>query len=159
MPATSLPAVGARIMGLDDPTSKMSKSAAGTMHAVALLDAPERIRKTIMRATTDSGSGVDFETMGPGVANLLTIFQAFSGWSTDQMKPHFTGMRYGDLKKQVAEMTIAQLEPVQQRYREIAADTAYVDRILREGAEAITPAANATVKLVKERMGIYTPGV
>ena len=159
MPATSLPAVGARIMGLDDPTSKMSKSAAGTLHAVALLDAPERIRKTIMRATTDSGSGVDFETMGPGVANLLTIFQAFSGWSTAQMKPHFTGMRYGDLKKQVAEMTIAQLEPVQQRYREIMADTAYVDRILREGAEAITPAANATVKLVKERMGIYTPGV
>src|ERR1700679_3131259 len=61
VPATKLPAVGARIMGLDDPTAKMSKSAAGTGHAVALLDPPERIRKTIMRATTDSGSGIDFE--------------------------------------------------------------------------------------------------
>src|SRR5436309_5509789 len=85
MPATKLPAVGARIMGLDDPTAKMSKSAAGAGHAVALLDPPERIRKTIMRATTDSGSGVDFETPGPGVANLLAIYQAFSGWSDDQM--------------------------------------------------------------------------
>jgi tryptophanyl-tRNA synthetase len=158
MPATRLPAVGARIMGLDDPTTKMSKSAAATGHAVALLDPPDRIRKTIMRATTDSASGVDFETMGPGVANLLAIFQAFSGWSDDQMRAHFTGMRYGDLKKQVAEMTISQLEPMQQRYREITADPSHVDRVLHEGAEAVLPAANATVQLVKERMGIYTPG-
>src|SRR5579864_5540560 len=77
MPATSLPAVGARIMGLDDPTTKMSKSASGAGHAVALLDPPDKIRKTIMRATTDSNPAVDFETMGPGVANLLNIFQAF----------------------------------------------------------------------------------
>src|SRR5499427_4287765 len=70
VPGTSLPAVGARVMGLDDPTQKMSKSAAGANHAVALLDPPERIRKTIMRATTDSNPAVDFEAMGPGVANL-----------------------------------------------------------------------------------------
>jgi tryptophanyl-tRNA synthetase len=158
MPATRLPAVGARIMGLDDPTAKMSKSAAGAGHAVGLLDPPERIRKTIMRATTDSGTGVDFETMGPGVANLLAIFQAFSGWSDDQMRAHFTGMRYGDLKKQVAEMTISRLEPMQQRYREITADPSHVDRVLHEGAQAVLPVANATVQLVKERMGIYTPG-
>jgi len=157
MPATKLPAVGARIMGLDDPTVKMSKSATGASHAVALLHPPERIRKTIMRATTDSGSGVDFENLGPGVANLLTIFQAFSGWPDDQLRAHFSGMRYGDLKKQVAEMTISQLEPLQQRYREITADPSHVDSVLRDGAEAVTPAANATVKLVKERMGIYTP--
>jgi tryptophanyl-tRNA synthetase len=111
-----------------------------------------------MRATTDSGSGVDFETMGPGVANLLAIFQSFSGWSDDQMRTHFTGMRYGDLKKQVAEMTISQLEPMQQRYREITADPSHVDRVLHEGAQAVLPTANATVQLVKERMGIYTPG-
>src|SRR5579863_9462539 len=71
VPATHLPAVGARVMGLDDPTAKMSKSAAGSGHAVALLDPPERIRKTIMRATTDSNPAVDFEAgMGPGVVNL-----------------------------------------------------------------------------------------
>ncbi|MBM3811394.1 MAG: tryptophan--tRNA ligase [Acidimicrobiia bacterium] len=157
MPATNLPAVGARIMGLDEPEKKMSKSAAGAGHAVALLDPPEVIRKKIMRATTDSQPGVDFETMGAGVENLLAIFQAFSGWSDDQMKPHFTGMRYGDLKKQVAEMVVSQLEPLQARYREITADPAYLAGVLREGAERVTPIADSTVRLVKERMGLYTP--
>lgn len=155
MPATKLPAVGARIMGLDDPTTKMSKSAVGAGHAVALLDPPERIKKTIMRATTDSASGVDFETMGPGVTNLLNIFQAFSDWSNDKMRVHFTGMRYGDLKKQVAEMVISMLEPLQARYREITSDPGYLDGVLRSGAEAVTPIANSTVQLVKERMGLY----
>ncbi len=156
LPATKLPAVGARIMGLDDPTAKMSKSASGTGHAVALLDPPERIKKTIMRATTDSGSGVDFETMGPGVANLLNIFQAFAGWTNEAMQAHFTGLRYGDLKKQVAEMVVEKLSPLQHRYREIIADPGYLDGILREGAEAVTPIANSTVNLVKQRMGLYT---
>jgi len=157
MPATKLPTVGARIMGLDDPTAKMSKSATGAGHAVALLDPPEKIRKTIMRATTDSGSGVDFETMGPGVVNLLNIFQAFSEWTNDQMRAHFAGMRYGDLKKQVAEMVVSRLEPLQARYREITSDPGYLDSVLRAGAEAVTPIANSTVRLVKERMGIYVP--
>src|SRR6266705_3137852 len=71
VPATSLPTVGARIMGLDDPEQKMSKSATGASHAVALLDPPDKIRKTIMRATTDSSPAVDFENLGAGVANLL----------------------------------------------------------------------------------------
>ena len=155
MPATRLPAVGARIMGLDDPTTKMSKSATGEGHAVALLDDPARIKKKIMRATTDSGSGVDFETMGPGVVNLLNIFQAFAEWSSDQMRAHFAGMRYGDLKKQVAEMVVSKLEPLQQRYREITSDPGYLDGVLRTSAEAVTPIANSTVQLVKQRMGLY----
>jgi tryptophanyl-tRNA synthetase len=157
VPATKLPAFGARIMGLDDPTAKMSKSAQGSGHAVALLDPPDRIRKTIMRATTDSNPAIDFETIGPGVANLLGIFQAFADWTNDRMRDHFAGLRYGDLKKQVAEMVIAKLEPIQQRYREIASDAAYLDAVLREGAEAVIPIANSTVELVKERMGLYTP--
>jgi tryptophanyl-tRNA synthetase len=123
---------------------------------VALLDPPDRIRKTIMRATTDSNPGVDFDTMGPGVMNLLNIFQAFSEWTNDQMRAHFTGLRYGDLKKQVVEMAISKLEPIQQRYREITEDPAYLDSVLREGAEAVTPIANSTVELVKQRMGLYT---
>jgi len=152
-----MPAMGARIMGLDDPTSKMSKSATGAGHAVALLDPPDRIRKTIMRATTDSNPAVDFETMGPGVANLLSIYQAFSQWTNHQMQAHFTGMRYGDLKKQVADMTIAKVEPLQARYRDITADPGFLDRILQDGADAVTPIANSTVELVKKRMGVYTP--
>ena len=117
VPGTSLPAVGARVMGLDDPEQKMSKSATGANHAVALLDPPDKIRKTIMRATTDSNPAVDFAGAGPGVLNLLSIYQAFSGATDDEMKAKFTGMRYGDLKKQVAEMVVTHLEPFQQRYR------------------------------------------
>jgi tryptophanyl-tRNA synthetase len=155
VPGTSLPAVGARIMGLDDPTQKMSKSAAGANHAVALLDPPERIRKTIMRATTDSQPCVDVETAGPGVLNLLAIFQAFSGWGDEQMKHHFNGMRYGDLKKQAAEMALATLEPFQKRYRQIMAEAGYLDSVLQQGAARVAPIANQTVQVVKDRMGLY----
>jgi tryptophanyl-tRNA synthetase len=156
MPATKLPAVGARVMGLDDPERKMSKSATGTGHAIAMLDPPDVIRKKFMKATTDSNPGVDFETMGPGVANLLGIFQGFSDWTDDQMRSHFSGMRYGDLKKQTGEMVATSLQPLQQRYAEITADATYLDNILREGAERVLPIANSTVDLVKSRMGLYT---
>ena len=155
MPATSLPLVGARVMGLDDPEKKMSKSAAGTGHAVGLLDPMDQVRKKIMRATTDSLPAVDFETAGPGVQNLLGIFQAFSGWPVDKMRGHFSGMRYGDLKKQVAEMVIANLEPLQKRYAEIMDEPGYLAGVLREGAERVSPIAKSTVQLVKEKMGLY----
>jgi len=156
VPGTSLPAVGARIMGLDDPTQKMSKSAPGANHAVALLDPVDKVRKTIMRATTDSNPAVDVETAGPGVLNLLSIYQAFSNASDEELKQMFTGMRYGDLKKQVADIVIAHIEPFQQRYRQIVAEPGYLAGVLREGAERVAPIANATVDTVKQRMGLYT---
>ncbi len=156
VPGTSLPAVGARVMGLDDPEQKMSKSASGTNHAVALLDPPDKIRKTIMRATTDSNPAVDFANAGPGVVNLLSIYQAFSGDSNEAMQNRFTGMRYGDLKKQVAEMVVSHLEPFQARYRQIISEPGYLAGILKAGAERVAPIANDTVRLTKERMGLYT---
>jgi tryptophanyl-tRNA synthetase len=156
MPETRLPAVGARIMGLDEPDKKMSKSAPGAGHAIGLLDEPALIRKKLMRATTDSNPHVDFDTMGPGVRNLLTICQAFTDWNDDRMQSHFAGMRYGDLKKQVAEIVVGYLEPLQAKYREITADPSYLDHILKEGADRVSPIANSTVELVKSRMGLYT---
>jgi tryptophanyl-tRNA synthetase len=155
LPGTSLPTVGARVMGLDDPAQKMSKSETAANHSVALLDPPAKIRKTIMRATTDSNPAVDFAGAGPGVLNLLSIYQAFSGDTDGAMKTRFTGMRYGDLKKQVAEMVVSHLEPFQQRYNQIVADPGYLDAVLREGAERVAPVANATVRTVKDRMGLY----
>jgi tryptophanyl-tRNA synthetase len=157
VPETRLPAVGARIMGLDDPEKKMSKSATGSGHAVSLLDPPETIRKKILRATTDSNPAVDFETAGAGVRNLLAIFQAFTECSDDALKTQFSGMRYGDLKKTVAEAVIAALEPIQKRYREIVAEEGYIARVLEEGAEKVRPIANDTVLKVKKAMGLYTP--
>jgi len=156
MPATHLPTVGARIMGLDDPEKKMSKSETGGGHAVSLLDPPATIRKKILRATTDSNPGVDYEAMGAGVRNLLTIFQAFTGWSDDNTRAHFTGMRYGDLKKQVAEAVISALEPVQKRYQEIMAERGFVAQVLANGAERVMPIAQDTVNKVKKAMGLYT---
>jgi tryptophanyl-tRNA synthetase len=156
MPATHLPTVGARIMGLDDPEKKMSKSETGGGHAVSLLDPPALIRKKILRATTDSNPGVDYETMGAGVRNLLTIFQAFTAWSDENTRAHFTGMRYGDLKKQVAEAVISALEPIQKRYREIMAEPGFVAQVLANGAERVTPIAEDTVNQVKKAMGLYT---
>jgi tryptophanyl-tRNA synthetase len=156
MPATRLPAIGARIMGLDDPEKKMSKSTAGTGHAISLLDPPDAIRKKIMRSTTDSNPGVDFEIMGAGVRNLLTIFQAVTEWPDDRMRDHFSGMRYGDLKKQVAEAVVAALEPLQQRYREIIAEPGYVAGVLAHGAERVAPLARETVDKVKKAMGLFT---
>ncbi|MBV9744552.1 MAG: tryptophan--tRNA ligase [Acidobacteriia bacterium] len=155
VPNTSLPTVGARIMGLDDPTQKMSKSASGANHAVALLDPPDRIRKTILRATTDSQPCVDLDTAGPGVLNLLAIYQAFSGSTDGEMKRHFNGMRYGDLKKEVAEMVVSQLEPFQQRYRQIVSEPGYLDGVLAEGAARVAPIAAETVRLTKDRMGLF----
>jgi len=156
MPATHLPTVGSRIMGLDDPDTKMSKSATGSGHAVALLDPIDQVRKKIMRATTDSQPAVSFESLGSGVQNLLNIFQAFSGWPGEKMREHFSGMRYGDLKKQVAEMVVVSLEPLQKRYHDIMTEPGYLDRVLREGAERVSPIAKSTVRLVKERMGLYS---
>jgi tryptophanyl-tRNA synthetase len=155
VPDTSLPTVGARIMGLDDPSQKMSKSAGGANHAVALLDPPDKIRKTIMRATTDSNPAVDLETAGPGVLNLLAIYQSFSGDSSEVVKAEFTGLRYGDLKKRVADVTIANLEPFQERYHRIIGEPGYLRNVLREGAERVAPVAAETVRLTKERMGLY----
>jgi len=156
MPATHLPVVGSRVMGLDDPTVKMSKSAPGAGHAIGLLDPPDQTHKKIMRATTDSQPAVDFNTLGAGVENLLNIFQAFSGWTKERMQAHFSGMRYGDLKKQVAEQVIEKLEPIQRRYREVVAEPGYVDGVLEDGAEHVSLIAKSTIRLVKERMGLYT---
>ena len=155
VPETQLPAVGARIMGLDNPAEKMSKSTPGTSHAVDLLDPPSRIKKLIMRAVTDSKPAVDFDEIGPGVANLLAIFQAFSGWSDDQLRSHFDGKQYGGLKKDVAEMVVAKLEPIQKKYQELMAEPGAIRKILTAGAERVSPIAESTMTLVRERTGLY----
>ena len=153
MPATHLPTVGARIMGLDDPEKKMSKSEPGSGHSIALLDPPDVIRKKIMRATTDSKPGVDFDNPGAGVRNLLAIYQAFTEATNDQMREQFSGMRYGDFKKQVAESVVAGLEPIQKRYREITPEQ--ITEALNLGSANAAVVAHKTVQRVKRAMGLF----
>ncbi len=153
MPATHLPTVGARIMGLDDPTQKMSKSASGSGHAIALLDEPQTIQKKIARAITDSKPAVDPEDMSPGIANLLTIAQACDSSIT---RERVAGMRYGDFKKLVADAVIARLETIRHRYREVTADPGYIDAVLTRGRDHVLPISEDTLRKAKLAMGLYT---
>ena len=156
VPETKLPGVGARIMGLDDPTKKMSKSAGAPNHSVSLLDPPGRVKKLIGRAVTDSRPAIDWADPGAGVANLLTIFQAFSDWSDERMEKHFAGMRYGALKSDVTQMIVSKLEPIQQRYAELMEDRAHLRSVLRSSAERVAPIAAETLRRAKDRTGLYS---
>ncbi len=156
VPETKLPSVGARIMGFDDPTRKMSKSSGSPNHSISLLDPPGRVRKVIARAVTDSQPAVNWGAPGAGVANLLTIFQAFSEWTDETMEAHFSGMRYGELKKQVSELLNAELGPIQQRYAELMDDRAYLRGVLRDSADRVAPIAESTVRRAKQRTGLYS---
>ena len=129
--------VGARVMGLDDPTRKMAKSESGQYHSIGLLDEPDRIRKKLARAVTDSHKEIVFDPRRPGVFNLLTIYRSLSGQSQEEIEAHFEGKGYGDLKRELADVVIATLEPVQARFRELTEDPAYIDELLAEHAARV----------------------
>jgi tryptophanyl-tRNA synthetase len=160
IPEAMIPKEGARIMGLDTPTAKMSKSEASEYHAVYLLDKPDVARKKIMRATTDSLREIRFSSdpERAGVNNLLTIYQAFNGQSRESIEAEFEGKGYGDLKKAVAETVVSNLQPLQERYYQYIQEGGYLDQVIRQGAERATATAEKTLALVRERMG-YLPHV
>ena len=153
VPEPVIPEVGARIMGFDDPTAKMSKSAEGQHHSVALLDDPKKARKTIMRAVTDSGRDIVFEPERAGLYNLLSVYQALTGRSRDEIATHFEGKGYGDLKKEVAEAVIAEIEPIRARYRELTADPSHIDGVLAQSVANLRPIVHQTMDAVRRAMG------
>ena len=146
--------VGARVMGLDDPTRKMAKSESSQYHSIGLLDAPDVIRKKLARAVTDSQKEIVFDPQRPGVFNLLTIYRALSGQSSEEVEAFFRGKGYGDLKRELADVVIAVLEPIQARYREVTADPAHIDTLLAEHAAKVRVTATATMEQVRQRMGL-----
>ncbi len=154
VPHPAIAPVGARIMGLDDPTKKMSKSEQKAGHAIGVLDPPEKIRKAIMSAKTDSGSEIRIDAERPGVTNLLHIYMAATGASRDEAEARFAGKGYGDLKKTLAEALVEELRPLQERYRELRANDDHVHALLRQSAGDIQPIARATVDDVKRAMGV-----
>ena len=143
-------------MGLDDPEAKMSKSVAAKRdgHAIGLLDDEKRVKKTIMSAVTDSGREVRFEHASPGVRNLLSIHQALTGREMADIEAEFEGAGYGQLKKAVVESVTQTLVPIQQRYHELLADPAELDRVLEDGAQRAREVAAATLRRVKNAMGV-----
>lgn len=129
---------GSRIMGLDDPTAKMSKGLAERQpgHAVALLDPPDQARKVIMRALTDSRPAVDVAAgLAPGVDNLLTILECLTGTTRQQSQERFDGAQYGMLKGAVADVVVERLTDIQSRYHEIINDRATLNKLLAQGAD------------------------
>jgi tryptophanyl-tRNA synthetase len=155
LPDGFYPKAGARIMGLDNPLAKMSKSEANEGHAVYLIDPPDKARKKIMRAVTDSGSGIYFsdDDDKAGVNNLLTIYQAFTDLPADQIEAQFAGKGYGDLKKAVAEAVIEGLRPIQAEYERLTGEHGYIDEVLAQGAARAREVADHTLNLVRERVG------
>ena len=154
IPKPVIPEVGARIMGLDDPNKKMSKSETAPGHAVGLLDPPDIIRANIMRATTDSLKEIRFDESRPGVNNLLTIYHAFTGESEKGIEARFEGKGYADLKKALAEVIIAGLRPLQERYKELTTETGHIDKVLKEGAAKVRPMAEKMLAEVKKKVGL-----
>ncbi len=159
IPDPMIPPAGARVMGLDDATAKMSKSTAETRkgHAIGLLDTPAQIKKAIMSAQTDSENEARFDHAGPGVRNLLDLYEVLSGQDRAAIEAEFHGQGYGKLKKALVEVTIAALEPIQARYQELTGAQDYLGDILRQGAERARSIAAPTLARLRDAMGFVAP--
>ncbi len=160
VPEPRIAKVGARIMGLDDPAAKMSKSATARGHAVLLTDGDDAIRRAIRRAVTDSGRDIRFSDAPEkaGVNNLLTIYQLLAGKSREQTEADFADARgYGDLKQTVADLVVEAVRPIRERFVELMDDPAELDRRLEIGARRARAVAEAKVLAMKEKMGFVVP--
>ena len=156
VPDGYFPKVGARVMSLQEPARKMSKSDPEETY-IAILDKPEVIRKKMRRAVTDCDNSVRFDPANkPGVSNLMSIMSALSGKSMDEITAEFDGLGYGKFKDAVADCVIAALEPIQKRYDEISADKAYLQEVLTDGAQRAEAIAHKTMLKIRKKIG-YAP--
>ncbi len=145
---------GARIMALDDPTKKMSKSAENIHSRISLLDEPSKIKKSIMKATTDSDGVVRFDVENkPGISNLLNIYSVLSGMAIPELEAKYEGKGYGDFKKDLVEVVVEALAPIKERYEQIRHSDELIE-ILKDGAVRADAIAKQTMKRVKENFGL-----
>jgi tryptophanyl-tRNA synthetase len=149
----------AKIADLQDPTSKMSKSASSPAGIIEMLDDPKASAKKIRSAVTDSGSEIRFDTEEkPGVSNLLTIYSALTGRTIGDLEADYAGRGYGDLKKELAEVVVDFVTPFRERTLELLDDQAHLAEVLRRGAEQAHAVADATLRDVYQRVGFVAPG-
>ena len=155
VPEGYIPKVGARIMGLQNPEKKMSKSESDNENnAIFLLDDLNVIANKIKRAVTDSDNVVAYSPEEkPGISNLLNIYSAVTGKSVDDAVADFAGCGYGEFKKTVADAVVAEIQPLQEKFKELSADKAYIDKAMAEGAEKASYFANKTLRKVKKKIG------
>lgn len=155
LPQPILPKVGAKVMSLQDPTKKMSKSH-GTDSYIALFDSPDIIRKKIKSAVTDSGKEIKFDESRPGISNLISLYHLFSGKEISEIEKEFEGKGYGDFKEALGEVIVQALEPIQARQRELMGEKDYIQTILRDGSEKAREVASKTLQEAYEAVGLDT---
>lgn len=149
---------GGRIMSLQDPTSKMSKSDDNPNNYIALLDDPKTIIKKCKRAVTDSGDTIEYDLENKaGVSNLLTLYSVISGESIEQVVKSFEGKMYGHLKVELGELIVDYLTPIQQRFYQIREDETYLSSILKQGADTARQQAQKTLRDVQQTIGFILP--
>ncbi len=153
LPKAHLPKNTARVMGLDDPTKKMSKSA-GPSNYIALTDDPDTIRKKIARAVTDSGKDIRIGQDKPALTNLLTIYSAFSGLPITDLEARYQGKGYAALKHDLAEVLVTALTPIREKINEYIADPAELTQTLADGAARARAIAEPMLTAVKSRVGL-----
>ncbi|MFN7144934.1 MAG: tryptophan--tRNA ligase [Myxococcota bacterium] len=156
LPNPMIPPTGARVMGLDNPEAKMSKSTGEVApgHAIGLLDPPNAVKKAIMRAVTDTGSELVWAEASPGIKNLVGIYAAMSGETPDAVAARYEGRGYGYLKKDLVDVVEAGLAPVRTRYAELRAEESYLRNVLDEGAERARGVANPLLARVQAAAGL-----
>ncbi|WP_028988489.1 tryptophan--tRNA ligase [Thermicanus aegyptius] len=152
LPEPMIGEVGARIMALDEPQKKMSKSAKNEMSRIILLDSPEMILKKIKRAVTDTENEIRYDPVRkPGISNLLSIYSLFSGESIDALERKYAGVQYGPFKNDLAEVITDSLSEIQRRYRELSREEVIAS--LQEGAEKASEVAEQTLRKARELFG------
>lgn len=145
--------VGAKIMSLQDPTKKMSKSDENINASIYLMDDPDTIIRKFKRAVTDSEACVRYTDEQPGIKNLIDIFSACSGMTPEQIVSDFEGKGYGDFKMAVGESVVNVLKPIQDRFYELQKDKAYIDGIIKNNAEKAQYYSNKTLRKVQKKIG------
>ncbi|PKM56297.1 tryptophanyl-tRNA synthetase [Petrocella atlantisensis] len=153
VPEPYIAKMGARIASLQEPTKKMSKSDENPNAYISLLDEPSVIRKKIKKAVTDSDALIAYTEEKAGIRNLIDIYCLSKDITTDEALEHFQGKGYGELKEQVADALIAELEPIQKRFKEILSDKAYLDGIILKNAESASRLAERVLRKVKKKVG------
>jgi tryptophanyl-tRNA synthetase len=154
VPEPYIPAEGARIMSLDDPTTKMDKSSGRPNNLIWMNDPPEAVRKKISKAVTDSGTEIRAGVDKPALTNLLTIYSAVSGRPISEIESEYEGKGYAAFKSGLTDVLIDFLGTFRSRYTDIIENGAELDRMLDEGAEKAGAVAQETMKLVRERIGL-----
>lgn len=154
VPRPVIQETGARIMGLDDPTKKMSKSDDAPGRSIFLTDTPEQIRRKVNRATTDSEREIRYDPARPGIYNLLTIYQLLGGEPMETIEARYEGKGYGDFKRDLGDLVVEKWAPVQARYREVAEDESALDRQMARGAARAQAIAGPVLERVKRAVGL-----